>query len=216
MNEIDLIMNLIMVAGGTIGALLAHRYRLFRRIRRVRRRRISELGDNVRARVTGTVQPYGPLLESAMTGRECVFYRVQVTGTQPGKTTMKPLIDESRGVPFFVEDETGRALIDPMDARVDLVADAWSDEHSFDVPTPRTDALLERHGFGSLSHAWRSNLRMRESVIVVGDRLTLVGFGVREGDPTTSAYRTGATQLRMGGSVKHPLWMTKHHEALDG
>jgi len=214
MTDPVLVFDLVFAVVGTGGALLAHHFRLFRRIQRIPRRRIAELQDGTRARVLGTVREHHPVIESGMTGRPCVFYRVQVTGTEPGKTTLKPLIDESRGVPFLVEDESGRAIVDPMDARVDLVADAWSDERSFDGPTPRTDALLARHGFGALSQAWRSNLRMRESIIVVGDRLTLVGFGVREGDPTTGMYREGVTgyHVRMGGSVKHPLWMTKRFD----
>jgi len=215
MSGAELIFDIVWAGGVSAAALIAHKLRLFQRIRRVKRRRIKELDENVRARVTGTVRQHEQLLEAGMTGRPCVFYRVQVTGTEPGKTTLKPLIDESRGVEFVIEDDTGRAIIDPMDARVDLHADAWSDERSFDVPTPRTDALLARHGYGHLSHAWRSNLRIRESVILVGDRLTLVGFGVRLGDPLSGVYREGASQLRMGGSVKHPLWMTKHQDALD-
>jgi len=208
----------ITTVAGTTGAVIAQRRQLFNRIRRVRRRTIAQLEDNMRARVTGTVRLLRDVaLPGALTGRSCVFYRAEVCG--PGSTRelsrRKTLIVEELGLLFVIEDETGRAIIDPTDARIDLLPDVWSTTETWRRPTPRTDALLARHGFTQYSAHWRSCLWCGESVIRAGDRVTVVGLSVREDDPTTGMYREGgaAIRVRIGGSPGQPLWMTKHEAA---
>jgi hypothetical protein len=80
--------------------------------------------------VTGT--PVGPkTLAAPVTGDPCFYYRVQAwqwTETQSGKGhEWKSVLDESSYVPFFLEDATGRMLIDSQGAEMDVHRD-FSDE----------------------------------------------------------------------------------------
>jgi len=197
--------------GGTLGALISERRKLANKIGRVPRRSIAQVADNTRACISGTVRSYRDLIGAGLTGRPCVVYHAQVFGP-PGETgaIRRTLIDEVHGALFVLEDETGRALIDPTDAVVEIKFDSWSTRDTFRQRTPRTDALLARHGFTRPTSFWKSQLWCGEGVIAPGDRVTVVGLCVREGDPDAGTYRDGtALRVRVGGSPGSPLWMTK-------
>jgi len=199
-------------AGAALGAWLTKRAQLGNKIGRVPQQSIADVADNTRARISGTVRRYRDLVEAGLTGRECIAYRAEVYGPTETTANRRTLIDEVHGALFVLEDATGSALIDPSDAKVEVQFDAWSNSHTFRRPTPRTDALLARHGFTKQTSHWKSLLWCGEGVIHPGDRVTVVGLCVRQGDPDAGAYRDGAALLlRVGGSPGSPLWMTKHH-----
>lgn len=71
--------------------------------------------------VNGT--PTGPsILTAPVTGDPCFYYRVQAwQWTQSGdKHAWKSVLEESLYVPFFLEDSTGRVLVDPQGADMDV------------------------------------------------------------------------------------------------
>jgi hypothetical protein len=73
--------------------------------------------------VVGT--PVGPhTLAAPVTGDPCFYYRVQAwqwTETDNGKSHVwKSVLDESFYIPFFLEDATGRVLIDSQGAEMDV------------------------------------------------------------------------------------------------
>ena len=78
--------------------------------------------------VTGT--PVGPYaLTAPVTGDPCYYYRVQAFQwvESDNKHRWKAVLDESLSIPFFLEDSTGRVLIVPESARMD-VHRSFSDE----------------------------------------------------------------------------------------
>lgn len=93
--------------------------------------------------VMGT--PVGPhLLTAPVTGELCYYYRVQAwQWVDTGKEhSWKSVLDESLFVPFYLEDSTGRVLIDPKGAELD-VHRSFSDEIS--ASFFRTRDLLPPH-----------------------------------------------------------------------
>jgi E3 Ubiquitin ligase len=94
--------------------------------------------------VTGT--PVGPYVLSApMTGDPCYYYRVQAWQWEPSGNnshTWRPVLDERLYVPFFLEDRTGRVLVDPQGADLD-VHRSFSDE--IGASFFRTNGLLPPH-----------------------------------------------------------------------
>jgi hypothetical protein len=102
--------------------------------------------------VTGT--PVGPyILTAPVTGDPCYYYRVrawQWVESESGKEhAWKSVLDESLYVPFFLEDSTGRVLVDPDGADLD-VHRSFSDEvslsffHTGLVPLKVRDFLVKR------------------------------------------------------------------------
>lgn len=79
--------------------------------------------------VTGT--PAGPyVIKAPVSGDSCYYYRVrawQWVETDNNKHQWKSVLDESLCVPFFLEDSTGRVLVNPQGAEMD-VHRSFSDE----------------------------------------------------------------------------------------
>jgi hypothetical protein len=203
------------VVGSAVWAYI-ERNRLFRRIRRVRKRKIAQLEDNMRARVTGIVRQHQRVVRSGLTSRPCVLYRVEVFRDRSDEMTRPHVIDEIVGVPFVLEDGSGRAVVDATHVQLELQHDTWSTPNAFLRPTPTTDALLKRHGYPT-THDWKSDHWFCESVIRPGDTITVVGLCMRETVEATDAYRSGSGPIavRMGGSPEQPLWVTRHRRAAD-
>jgi len=179
-----------------------------RRIRRAMaqatRRTIAAFGDGEEARIAGIVRP-GDCLTAPLSGRRCVYHElVLLEEDSDGDTT---LLETSQGLPFVLEDGTGRALIDPAGAQVAIAQAEHAREGRLDVSIPSHEQLLLLHGLAS---ARDKPLRFRERVIPPGARIAVLGRALREPDPDGAAlaqgYRLGPpTRLRLGGSAAHPL-----------
>ena len=105
-----------------------------------------------------------PLSES-----ECFYYRASVEGGEDLNGEPREGATECLFTPFFVEDESGRVLIDPRGAQIDLPAD-------YDVQVAGSELddcverFLSRHGL--LEMGARG---LRESTIKAGDPLFVMG-----------------------------------------
>jgi hypothetical protein len=73
--------------------------------------------------VYGEGIPKGKYLLSPFTGEECVFYRYTIEEYRHhGKHSSWDVIKEGRSnAPFFLQDETGKVEVDPIDAEFEVV-----------------------------------------------------------------------------------------------
>ena len=121
----------------------------------------------------------------------------------------KTIITESEGVPFVLEDPTGRAIVDPNNAQVALDFDGKSSSGSFHDATLVQEAFLAKYGKKSSGWVFNKSLRYREAMIEIGETVAVLGSGVREPDPDAppeDAYRGAPrTQLRLTSSAQFPL-----------
>lgn len=172
---------------------------------------IGELPESTLGRVIGQVQALDRTLVGPLTGRPCVCYfaRVDVRRTIGGTSPWKTIIKESRCVPFRLVDQTGHAIVDPLDAQVALTSERTSSSGTFDDATPAEEAFLAKHGHASKGRVFNKDLRYTEEIIEIGETIAVLGSGVREGDPTArppDGYRSPApTRLRLTGSSRFPL-----------
>ena len=181
---------------------------------------IAELREGRTGRVVGKVGD-GETLQAPFTQRSCVFYEATVEEFRSsGKTgSWRQVVREARGVPFVLDDGTGRAIIDPNGARVDVDIDMTTRSGTFDDATPVEEQFLTRHGMRSTGWLLNKSLRYREGVIEVGETIAVVGQGVREPDPDAvgkvGGYRSGPpTRLRLGGSARHPILLSDAPDTL--
>lgn len=181
---------------------------------RVRKRRlraahpwpIAELPEDTLGRVIGRAKLLEETLTAPLTGRECVYYNVRVSeGEQPGTT----VIDDHRGVPFVLEDSTGRAIVDPTGAETVVVCDSTTTSGVLNPPDERLSTYLATFGQRPTGFMFNRALRYEESIIEIGELVSVLGAGIREPDPEappTSAYRGGQpTRLRLTSSARYPL-----------
>lgn len=158
-------------------------------------------------RIEGVVEELDGAREAPVSGRRCVYYEhvVRVTekayvGVGPGIPTGTRVVHRAAfAVPFVLRDASGPAIIDPAGATAMVRALPAKVPPPAAGAPPRLDPL-----------ARRGDARQTEATICPGDRLIVVGRGVREPDPdprtARGAYRDGpATRFRMTHSPQFPL-----------
>jgi hypothetical protein len=122
---------LLCLAGAAIGTyLFFNGFRMLRYKRLILNTPLSRIHSASIGLVEVTGTPIGPkTLAAPVTGTACYFYRVKAWQWQEsGKDhEWKQVLDESLYLPFFLEDSTGRMLIDPQGADMD-VHRSFSDE----------------------------------------------------------------------------------------
>lgn len=172
---------------------------------------LRELPEDTHGRVIGQARAIGEQLTGPLTGRACVYYVAMVEEQRStGRSSYwKTVASETRGVPFMIDDGTGRAIIDPNGAQVALDFDGNSKSGTFNNADPVQEAFLARHGQKSEGWVFNKTLRYREAMIEIGETISVLGSGTREPDPTAppeAAYRGApATRLRLTSSPKFPL-----------
>ena len=191
-----------------------------RQLRKTPTKRIQELRDDELGKVVGRARGLTEMLEAPLTGRRCVYFVAVVEEHHStGKSSYwKTVIRDSRRVPFMLEDDSGRALVDATGARIAIDFDGKSQSGTFDDPTPAEQAFLARHGQKGQGWIFNRALRYREAVIAEGETIAVLGSGTREPDPDAvpqDAYRgEPPTRLRLTSSRKYPLVISDDSSAL--
>ncbi|MBA3456499.1 MAG: hypothetical protein H0T42_25645 [Deltaproteobacteria bacterium] len=164
-----------------------------RKLRKARRWSLAELPEGTFGKVVGTARIFEDTLTAPISGRPCVFYQIVVSYDDARSSQ---LLKEAIGVPFIIEDETGRAVVDPRGAEVLLVQDRFRISGELDATTPVEAALLSRHAKlrGPGTKLW-----YRESIIEAGEVVAIYGAGGHEPDPEASpaAEYRGAPSMRL-------------------
>jgi hypothetical protein len=196
----------VLIAGLVIaGARLSRGAKLRRRIARARAFAVAALPEDTVGRVTGTARPLDDTLTSPLFERPCVYYLAEVELDRDGGVPTI-IAREQRGVPFVLEDASGRAIIDPDSAEVAIDLDREAHDLWGNTRGARR-VFLMRAGQGEVANV--DELWFREAVIEVGAQVSIVGSGVREPDPAAApvgGYRGELpTRLRLTSSAAHRL-----------
>lgn len=148
-------------------------------------------------------KPTGPhTLTAPVTGDPCYYYRVQAwQWVESGNShRWKQVLNESAYVPFFLEDSTGRVLIDPQGAEMD-VHRSFSDEigasyfNNRDLLPANIRNFLVMRGLVPYD-----KIKVEERVIQPG--FPLFVFGTLGDNPAPGTY---APQVHVDGSAATPL-----------
>ncbi|HWO18404.1 MAG TPA: GIDE domain-containing protein [Kofleriaceae bacterium] len=192
--------------------------RLRRALRRAKRVSIADAPEGAVVRLDGRVLE-GETLEAPLTGRRCVYYVAIVEEFEAGSTpdSWRELTREARGVQFTIEDGTGRAIVDPEGARVDVDLDRTASSGALEEPTAAQAAFLERRGVKLTGWSSNRTLRYREGVFEVGEPIAVMCRPMREPDPGAASREVGyreapSTRLRVGGSARHPILLSDARE----
>jgi hypothetical protein len=185
--------------------------RLKRQLKQAKPWSLNELPEDTHGRVIGQARVLGEQLQGPLTGRACVYYVAMVEEQRStGRSTYwRTVAQETRGVPFMLEDGTGRAIVDPNGAQVALDFDGNSKSGTFNNADPVQEQFLAKHGQKSEGWVFNKTLRYREAMIEIGETIAVLGSGTREPDPNAApeaAYRGApATRLRLTSSPRFPL-----------
>jgi hypothetical protein len=223
MSPLEALVVAAIVAGVAIVAaslVWNEKARIRRQLRAAPRVAIADLDEGRTGRVVGRVGE-GDTVQAPFTGRSCVFYEATVEEYRSGgkSGSWRQIAREATGVPFVLEDGTGRAIVDPTGARVAVEIDMTTRSGTFDDATPAEARFLGKHGLRATGWVFNRSLRYREGVIEVGETIAVMGQGVREPDPAAvgkvGGYRSGPpTRLRLGGSSRHPVLLSDAPDTL--
>lgn len=206
---------LVRLAARSISAERIHEQML----REAPRATAASLENGVTGRLAGVVTA-DATLRAPMTGRACVAYVARVEEWSGGRRARwLERIHEVRGVPFTIDDGSGRALVDPGASTMLLHMDATTRSGRFDDATPVEEAFLARHDLASTGWVLNKTLRYTEGVIEPGERVAIIGRGVREPDPAAGVDVTGyhsalATRVRISGTADEPVLVTDRAELI--
>ena len=146
--------------------------------------------------VSGT--PVGPqALTAPITGDPCYYYRVRAWQQveSDGKKKWMPVLDESLCVPFFLDDGTGRVLVDPQGGHMD-VHRSFSDEVSASaLLSPNLVPAHLRNFLATRGLVPSERIRLDERIIPQG--FPLFVFGTLGENRTMNAW---IPQPQIGGA----------------
>lgn len=203
-----------------IGAL-AGAYLFYRGFRMLQRKRLilNTPSSKVRSAAMGLVEisglAVGPYTMAApITGIPCYYYRTMAWQWQRrGKNNeWVKVADESMHVPFFLDDNTGRMLVDPQGAEMDIHRD-FHDEFSssifsgyLDTP-PNIAAFLARHGVSADKKIKVDEycIKPKNSLFILGTLAENPGLSVSAtpvrsfiGDQHSASFQIGGFSLATG------------------
>ncbi len=175
----------MVLAGGVVGGvvLFVYGFVVWRRKRLIEDTPTSK----VRSMSMGRVEIHGRAQEKAeltapLTGRACVYYRYQVEERRrSGKHTRWATVEsgDSSAWGFYLEDDTGRVLIEPEDAQLLLEPDF---RETNPVYHGSLGSFVQEHGLDRRS--WlggHRRMRFTEWHIAPGDELYVLGVAQERG-----------------------------------
>jgi len=200
------------VVGACAGVYLF--YRGFRMLQR-KRLILNTPASKIRSASMGLVEvsglAVGPYTVTApITGMPCYYYRtVAWRWEQRGKNSeWVKVADENLHVPFFLDDNSGRVLVDPQGAELDIHCDFKEEfsnsifSSSLEIPGNVAD-FVSRHGVGS-DHKLKIEeycIKPKNALFVLGTLATNPGLTVS----ATPVWSESSSQIGVTSLFSPPL-----------
>jgi len=186
-------------------ALLNKNARAMRALRNAPLQKLADIAEGVAGRFTGVVEAFGTgTMKAPISGKPCVYFELVVARESGGKSRTPSTVFEDRGgVPFVVRDDSGRAVVDPANARVAVEPSETKELRDADA----LETYLVSKGF-STSWFLSPSVTYNERLIEVGETVHVFGAGTREPDPdgAPEGYRASMpTRLRVADSPAQRL-----------
>lgn len=189
----------------SIAGFCAGIYFFFRGLLWLKQKRLIENipTSKIRSLAMGLVEIFGEviptsknILKSPFSFRDCVYYRYTVDEYRSsGKHGRWVTIHrDERGIRFYLKDDTGRVLVDPRGAKVDIPKDLEIKSGFGSDPPLIVKNFLKSKGlkFESLLLGINKTMRYREWFIEPRDRLYVLGTA-------------GDNPLKEEGTAKHSI-----------
>jgi len=129
--------------------------------------------------IFGEVVPTkGVLLKSPFSNKNCVYYKyvIEEHKKQGKSSRWVKILEDEKHLNFFIKDETGRVLINPRGAKLDINRDNSFDSGFNKDPNETVMRFLKDH---SLKHegfmGWNKQMRYREYFIEPNDKIYVLG-----------------------------------------
>ena len=156
---------------------------ILRRLKKLPYSKIGSLQNHKYSKIEGKALNVETPLIAPLSKRKCVYYKIMIQKkVSSGKSShWSTVVEEDLIQDFFVEQAGERLLIFPKNKPKNyydyLVTDKTTNSGSFNDPTPEFKALLKKYNIDSEGFfGFNKQLRYYESIIEVGERITVAGF----------------------------------------
>lgn len=197
-------------------------------LRRTRALALNRFRDGQIAKVVGEVSAVVAPLQAPLSGRECVFFRVEIQVQDPQSTGWIPLFEHLGGYVFAIADGTDSAIVEMPRARTSLMTDVDTLARPRLAKQAVVAHILQTHGypfFGWMPdeqltyHDGFASRRLRciEGTITPGEQLAVCGYGLREvgRDPDkVDNYRQMPTRLVFRAQRRCPLLVSDRPQTM--
>jgi hypothetical protein len=206
----DSVLFYIQVLGGAV-ALAGYAYAKWRHPRRRVRRAldrlpetpIGQVKDGTEVRITGKVVVHGEMTASLVSKRPCIGYRLVIEARARSNQAMEAVVVREDCRSFYVEDGSGRALIEgPLVIGLDDDDAAWTD-----LPPAIFDILEAAKVSLTGSFGGDRSFRFTEALLVAGDEISVSGRATVAPDPAGAprGHRHPPMLCRIVGSKAFPV-----------
>jgi hypothetical protein len=156
-------------------------------------------------RVVGRIVDGGTLV-APITGRACVSFDAVILEVGPGR---KVVTRGLRGTPFIVDDGSGKILVDPRGAYIQVVYDKSEVGRLDETEVADPDLLAPIAGK-------TGNLRFDEGVLAIGEQVTVSGMitEVSSADDDPVYRRLASTELCIAGAADRPAVVSERPDDL--
>lgn len=176
------------VLSGVVG-YAAHVY--YAEERRIKRRlmqnapvKIQEVQEGAVVKIVGKIRIEQEPLEAPFSAEKCVYYNSMVhEKSAAGGNDWKLVLTESRSIDFWIEDDSGRAWIRAATLKVAVIKDNEFSSGTLNNAPERLERFLSRHGQKSTGWVLNRNLRYKEGIFALDEKIAVLGKARWEHDP---------------------------------
>jgi len=146
--------------------------------------KIQEAQDGAIVKIIGKVRIEGEALEAPFSSQKCVYYNSTVhEQSSSGSNAWKVILAETKGLDFWVEDDTGRVLIRAATLKVAIIKDIEFSSGTFRDAPEKLERFLARHGQKSTGWVLNRSLRYKEGNFALDEIIAVLGKARWEHDP---------------------------------
>jgi hypothetical protein len=201
-------------ASAELRARISPRARAKRAAFRLPRTRIEDVKTGELVRIEGRIQLAGEALVAPLSQRRCAHYELSVDFAKTDTSFVK-VLTESRSTPFFVVDESKRALVEVDRNIAEVVVDHYWTANDIDA---ETRFELERYLFtkGDMGRALLAEpkrLRYAEGALEEGERVHVAGVAEWvSAAEVGQTYRDSGQRLVLRAPPRGRLFVTDYTE----
>lgn len=178
-----------------------------RRLKKLRFANIEDLKVGQVVKLTGSAEVLSETLEAPLSGRECLYYKTNVTENKKNGST---LIDEQKGKNFLLDQNGQKIEITTQNVRSFLISDGKYRSGWMDEPTERMTIYLKKHGHDAKNFLGiTKSIKCKEGVIEIGEMIAVAG----RVEYSSTENENGEKLLRLTVNGKKPLYLTDDPES---
>lgn len=179
----------ILLFFGLIAAAMWFKYyneesKIKRRLMQNKPSKIQDVQDGAIVKIVGQVKVEETPLEAPFSGQMCVYYvsTVQESSSRDDNA-WDEVLRESKSMDFWVEDETGRALVRASTLKIAVIKDNDFASGLFKDAPERLERFLARHGQKSTGWVLNRSLKYKEGTFAIDESIAVLGKARWEHDP---------------------------------